>query len=93
LLTEWITLHRRAEIEVVPTDTPVAQAPLAAENDPALPLQNMVTAWLPTQLTLTYISLPLAVLVGFGILVTLFGIGATRHLKRIRRNPKDFAQS
>ncbi len=92
LLSEWITLHRRAEINVIPTETPVAEAPAAAHDDPALPIQNMLNAWLPNQLTLTYISLPLAVLVGFGILVTLFGIGATRRLKRIRRNPKDFAQ-
>ena len=92
LLTEWITLHRRAEIEVVPTETPVAEAPVAADDDPALPVQNMLNAWLPNQLTLTYISLPLALLVVFGILVTLLGIGATRHIKRIRRNPKDFAQ-
>jgi subtilisin family serine protease len=92
LLTEWITLHRRAEIEVVPTEVPVAEAPAAADEDPPLPVQNVLTAWLPTQLTLTYISLPLAVLVVFGILVTLLGIGATRHIKRIRRNPKDFAQ-
>ncbi|MDJ0378801.1 S8 family serine peptidase [Cryobacterium sp. PH31-L1] len=93
LLTEWITLHRRAEIEVVPTEVPAAEAPAAADDDPALPAQNVLTAWLPNQLTLTYISLPLAVLVVFGILVTLLGIGATRHIKRIRRNPKDFAQS
>ncbi|MBG6212870.1 type VII secretion-associated serine protease mycosin [Cryobacterium sp. CAN_C3] len=93
LLTEWITLHRRAEIEVVPTEVPVAEAPAAADADPALPAENMLTAWLPNQLTLTYISLPLALLVGFGILVTLFGIGATRHIKRIRGNPKDFAPS
>ncbi|TFB78656.1 peptidase S8 [Cryobacterium levicorallinum] len=93
LLTEWITLHRRAQIDVVPTETPVAEAPAAVDEDPALPVQNVLTAWLPNQLTLTYISLPLAVLVGFGILVTLVGIGATRYIKRIRRNPKDFAQS
>ena len=93
LLTEWITLHRRAEIEVVPTEVPVAEAPAAAAEDPALPAQNVLTAWLPSQLTLTYISLPLAVLVGFGILVTLFGIGAVRNIKRIRRKPKDFAPS
>ena len=93
LLTEWITLHRRAQIEVVPTEVPEAEAPVAAEKDPAVPAPNVFTAWLPSQLTLTYISLPLAVLVGFGILVTLFGIGATRYIKRIRRNPEDFAQS
>jgi len=84
-LQEWITLHRRAEIEVQPTEEPSIVAPVIAAPDPALPGQNFVSAWLPNQLTLTYISLPLAVLLGFGILVGLLGIGATRHLKRIRR--------
>ena len=93
LLMEWITLHRRAEIEVVPTEAPAAEAPAAADKDPAAPTPNLLIAWLPNQLTLTYISLPLAVLLGFGILVVLVGIGATRQIKRIRRNPKDFAPS
>ena len=93
LLMEWITLHRRAEIEVVPTEAPAAEAPAAADKDPAVPTPNLLIAWLPNQLTLTYISLPLAVLLGFGILVVLVGIGATRQIKRIRRNPKDFAPS
>ncbi|TDW30802.1 S8 family serine peptidase [Cryobacterium psychrophilum] len=85
LLNEWVHLHRRAEIEVQPTETPSVVAPLAPRKDPAVPTQNDAAAWLPNQLTLTYISLPLAVLVGFGILLGLLGIGATRHIKRIRR--------
>nr|WP_052541922.1 S8 family serine peptidase [Cryobacterium roopkundense] len=85
LLQEWIHLHRRAEIEVQPTETPSVVAPTVPSQDPALPAQNIASAWLPSQLTLTYISLPLAVLVGFGILIGLLGIGATRHFKRIRR--------
>jgi type VII secretion-associated serine protease mycosin len=84
LLQEWITLHRRAiTAPVAPTDE-VTMAPAVPDPDPALPERNTSAAWLPTPLTLTYVSLPLAVLVGFGILVTLFGIGATRHFKRIR---------
>jgi hypothetical protein len=57
---------------------------MAPDADPPLPQQNAAAGWLPTPLTLTYVSVPLALLVGFGILVTLFGIGATRHFKRIR---------
>lgn len=85
LLTEWIHLHRRAEIAVQPTETPSVVAPIIPKTDPALPARNLAAAWLPNPLTLTYISLPLAVLVGFGILLGLLGIGATRHIKRIRR--------
>lgn len=84
LLQEWITLHRRAvTAPVTPTESATI-APVVPDPDPALPERNTAAAWLPTPLTLTYVSLPLAVLVGFGILVTLFGIGATRHFKRIR---------
>ena len=84
LLQEWITLHRRAiTAPQTPTETTTAE-PVVPDPDPALPERDTAAAWLPTPLTLTYVSLPLAVFVGFGILVTLFGIGATRHFKRIR---------
>jgi type VII secretion-associated serine protease mycosin len=84
LLQEWITLHRRAvTAPAAPTD-PTPVAPVVPDPDPVLPERDVSAAWLPNPLTLTYVSLPLAVLVGFGILVTLFGIGATRHFKRIR---------
>ncbi|KFF60374.1 peptidase S8 [Cryobacterium sp. MLB-32] len=85
LLQEWIHLHRRAEIEVQPTEAPSVAEPTIPSEDPVPPTQDIASAWLPTQLTLTYITLPLAVLVGFGILLGLLGIGATRHIKRIRR--------
>lgn len=85
LLQEWIHLHRRAEIDVQPTEAPSAVNPTIPSQDPVPPTRNIASAWLPSQLTLTYISLPLAVLVGFGILLGLLGIGATRHIKRIRR--------
>ena len=87
LLEEWIHLHRRAETTPEPSPVPTEVAPVAPTNDPALPARNLADAWLPNQLTLTYISVPLAVLIGFGILVTLFGIAATRQFKRIRRTP------
>jgi hypothetical protein len=60
-------------------------APVPPKDDPPLPDRPVAAAWLPNQLTLAYISTPLAVLLGFGILVVLFGIGATRQFKRIRR--------
>jgi len=85
LLQEWIHLHRRAEVDLEPTPQPTQAAPVVPDKDPPLPERDRASAWLPNQHTLTYISLPLAVLVGFGILITLFGIGATRHFKRIRR--------
>jgi type VII secretion-associated serine protease mycosin len=84
LLEEWIRVHRRADTEVVPEPQTVTQAPVAPQEDPALPAPSVVAAWLPSPLTLTYVTVPLVVLVGFGTLVTLFGIGATRHIKRIR---------
>jgi hypothetical protein len=84
LLQEWITLHRRADAAPLTPTAPSTAAPMAPDADPPLPQQNAAAGWLPTPLTLTYVSVPLALLVGFGILVTLFGIGATRHFKRIR---------
>jgi type VII secretion-associated serine protease mycosin len=85
LLKEWIHLHRRADTTPTPTTPPTTSAPVAPRQDPAPPARDVLAAWLPNQLTMTYISIPLAVLLGFGILVTLFGTGATRHIRRIRR--------
>ena len=84
LLEEWIRVHRRADTEVEPTPQTATPAPVAPKDDPALPAPSVAAAWLPSPLTLTYVTVPLLVLVGFGTLVTLFGIGATRHFKRIR---------
>jgi type VII secretion-associated serine protease mycosin len=84
LLQEWITLHRRADAAPLTPTAPSTAAPVVPDADPPLPQQNAAAGWLPTPLTLTYVSVPLALLVGFGILITLFGIGATRHFKRIR---------
>ncbi|TFC05937.1 peptidase S8 [Cryobacterium adonitolivorans] len=84
LLQEWITLHRRADAEPITPTTSNTPVPVVPDADPPLPEQNSAAGWLPSPLTLTYVSVPLAVLVGFAILVTLFGIGATRHFKRIR---------
>ena len=85
-LRQWIHLHRRAEVEPTPAPTPVQAAVPTIQADPPIPRRTTASDWLPSPLSLTYISLPLAVLLGFAILVALLGIGATRHLKRIRRN-------
>ena len=84
LLEEWIRVHRRADTEVESTPQTIPQVPVAPKEDPALPAPSVVAAWLPSPLSLTYVTVPLMVLVGFGTLLTLFGIGATRHIKRIR---------
>jgi type VII secretion-associated serine protease mycosin len=86
LLQDWIHLHRRAQIEPAPAPEPATAAPVPPKPDPELPGPDTSAVWLPNQLTLTYISLPLAVLLGFGILVVLLGIGATRHFRRVPRN-------
>lgn len=85
LLQDWIHLHRRAVAVPAPVPKPMPGVPVPPTKDPALPERSVVAAWLPNELTLTQVSIPLAVLVGFGILVTLFGTGATRHFKRLRR--------
>jgi len=86
-LSEWIHLHRRADTVTDPTPTAEPLAPNPAVPDPAPPARNVASAWLPTPLTLTYITVPLLVLVGFGTLVVLLGTGASRHIRRIRRKP------
>lgn len=85
LLKDWIHLHRRVDVVPTPTPTQTAAAPVAPREDPTVPRGSKASAWVPSSHTLTYVSLPLAVLVGFGILVTLFGTGATRHIRRTRR--------
>lgn len=86
-LAEWIHLHRRADTVREPLPTAEALSPREVVPDPALPTRNVVSAWLPTPLTVTYITVPLLVLVGFVSLVVLLGTGATRHIRRIRRKP------
>lgn len=87
LLQEWIRVHRRADTAPSPAPTVPPAEPIPPADDPAPPAPNLAAAWLPGPLSLTYVTVPLLVLVGFGILVTLFGIGATRHFKRLRSKP------
>lgn len=85
-LAEWIRVHRRAD---VPPDqsgeTPVPQE-IVPIKDPPLPRAANEASLFPTTWTLTYITLPLVVVTGFGTLAALLGIGATRQLKRAARN-------
>lgn len=85
LLKDWIHIHRRVDTAPTPAPRPATSAPVPPQKDPPLPKRDAASAWMPNQLTMTYVTVPLALLVGFGILVTLFGIGATRRFKRIRR--------
>lgn len=85
LLKDWIHLHRRVDVVPTPAPAPTTVAPALPREDPDPPPGNKASAWLPSPRTLTHISIPLAVLLGFGILVTLFGTGATRHFRRMRR--------
>jgi type VII secretion-associated serine protease mycosin len=84
LLKEWIHLHRRADSTAEPEPPATDAPPVAVEPDPdpPLPAPDPLAAWMPSHRSLTYVSLPLAVLLGFGILVTLLGVGATRHFRR-----------
>jgi len=87
LLKAWIHLHRRVNTVTEPEPDPSLETPIPAIADPVPPGPDLSAAWLPTPLSMTYITVPLAVLAGFGILVMLFAIGAARHFKRIRRKP------
>jgi type VII secretion-associated serine protease mycosin len=87
LLKAWIHLHRRVNSATEPEPDPSLETPVPAIADPVPPAPDVSAAWLPNPLTLTYITVPLAVLAGFGILVMLFAIGVARHFKRIRRKP------
>ncbi|MGO4106021.1 S8 family serine peptidase [Leifsonia sp. YAF41] len=85
LLKAWIHLHRRVNSVAEPEPDPSLETPIPAIADPVPPGPDLSAAWLPNPLTLTYVTVPLAVLAGFGILVMLFAIGVARYFKRIRR--------
>ncbi|MGG7465100.1 S8 family serine peptidase [Plantibacter sp. YIM 135347] len=84
-LSDWITLYRRAE----QTPDHPQNTPTTAPPPPAVPPAQSVIVqanpFLPTPESLMYVSLPLALLLGTGSLVTLGAIGATRHFKRVLR--------
>ncbi|MCD2442771.1 S8 family serine peptidase [Agromyces sp. SYSU K20354] len=84
LLTDWITLHRRATSD---TPAPSAETPeIVPIADPPLPEDDATNTLLPTPWTLAYITVPLSLVAGFGTIGALLGIGATRHLRRTVRN-------
>ncbi|GAB2511853.1 S8 family peptidase [Paramicrobacterium agarici] len=81
-LEKWITVNRRAEAENVepPVDTTKVKAlPPIEKSNPS------VNPFLPTADTIRYVSVPAALLLGAGTLITLGAIGATRHAKRVAR--------
>lgn len=83
-LADWITLHRRAEVEA-PDESSGVDQPIVPIADPPLPRSDGAQTLLPTQWTLAYITVPLSLVAGFGTLAALLGIGATRHTKRTVR--------
>jgi type VII secretion-associated serine protease mycosin len=83
-LADWITLHRRADVE---STDPVTETPeVVPIADPPLPRSDAAQTLLPTQWTLAYVTVPLSLVAGFGTLAALLGIGATRHIRRTVRN-------
>ncbi|MEJ3403733.1 S8 family serine peptidase [Rathayibacter sp. YIM 133350] len=83
-LKEWIRLHRRAQTPSTETASPT-QPPVTPTPDPPRPERDLAESLLPTTWTLTYLTVPFAVLVGFGTMGVLLGIGATRHIRRTLR--------
>jgi type VII secretion-associated serine protease mycosin len=84
-LTDWIRVHRRAQPPVSET-TPPSQVPSTPIADPPPEEAEADSVLMPSAWTLRYLTVPFAVLVGFGSLGVLLGIGATRHIKRSLRN-------
>jgi len=82
-LTSWIRLHRRAD--VTPSAAATEKPPITPIPDPPLPPLTGAKTLLPTERTLTYVTVPLALVAGFGTLTALLGIGAVRHWKRLAR--------
>ncbi|MRG60901.1 S8 family serine peptidase [Agromyces sp. CFH 90414] len=82
-LSEWIRVHRRAEGEA--PETPATQEPIVPIADPLPPRSDSAMTLFPTPWTLAYITVPLSLVAGFGILGALLGIGATRHTRRTAR--------
>lgn len=87
-LAEWIKIHRRASTPA----TPVPTTTTVIDPDPAnIPL---TASLLPTAQSLTYVTLPLSVLTGFGTLAVLIGIAANRRFRRTEaRSHRDDTRS
>ena len=83
-LKEWIRIHRRAATPSGET-TPDAPATVVPTPDPPAAQRDGSSLIAPNSQTLTYLTVPLGVLLGFATLVLLLGIGASRHIKRTVR--------
>ncbi|MCW4457931.1 S8 family serine peptidase [Microbacterium sp. MPKO10] len=81
-LEEWITVNRRADAENVEPPVDKTKVKALPPIEKASPSTNPL---LPTADTLRYVSVPAALLLGAGTLITLGAIGATRHAKRVAR--------
>nr|WP_235483355.1 S8 family serine peptidase [Leifsonia sp. Leaf325] len=83
-LTDWIRIHRRAEPPAAETTAPTL-TPTTPVPDPAPEVEADEPSFTASAWTLRYLTVPFAVLAGFGSLAVLLGIGATRHIKRSLR--------
>ena len=83
-LTDWIRIHRRAQPPAAETTAPTL-TPTTPVPDPAPEVEADEQSFMTSAWTLRYLTVPFTVLVGFGSLAVLLGIGATRHIKRSLR--------
>ena len=81
-LAEWIRVHRRADPPDQGTVPEGEQQEIVPIADPPAPRSDSAKTLLPTPWTLAYITVPLSLVAGFGTLLALLGIGATRHTRR-----------
>ncbi|MFC9919395.1 S8 family serine peptidase [Agromyces binzhouensis] len=86
-LEDWIRVHRRADLPDADGGSESTDdqeiVPIA---DPPPPRADSAKTLLPTPWTLSYITVPLSLVAGFGTLAALLGIGATRHIRRSTRS-------
>ncbi len=85
-LSQWVTIHRRADLPTSGEEVDDETQEIVPFADPPDPQSRVALTLWPTPSTLAYITLPLALLLGFGTLATLLGIGATRHIRRTSRH-------
>ncbi|WP_430645746.1 S8 family serine peptidase [Agromyces sp. GXS1127] len=85
-LEEWIRVHRRADVPSQEGSESADEQEIVPIADPPAPRADSAKTLLPTPWTLSYITVPLSLVAGFGTLAALLGIGATRHIRRSARS-------